>query len=261
MAAGGGAGAGSSSDRWAPFGALSGTGLAGERVVGMDRFNRDSRPASRLSEVSLTTRDEQGSSNVRKLWRGGGESALSLLCAFDIWLHVLWLYVVVLAIVCVPGIQELWSQPPPHVDNDGIANAGIANNAAALLGGHAVDAASRWSAAALAALAPPSTPAPPPYVRDMTFEVLFGLLFCGAVALATIALLALFFLREWALVLFLWKLFELGCLLLLLLSYTFTHAIPQLPPNAIATEIPLLVAIALYALYTMLMLRQLWQVP
>ena len=161
------------------------------------------------------------SANARKLWRGtGGESTLSLLCAFDIWLSVLWLYVVVLAIVCVPGIQSIWSHDY-----------------------HAP------------VISPNSTA-----IQEGTFETLFGLLFCGAMAAATIALLALFFLREWALVLFLWKLFELGCLLLLLAAYALTHALRS-QSHAYSTEIPLLVLLSIYSLYTMLMLRQLWQVP
>ena len=136
-----------------------------------------------------------------------------LLCAFDIWLSVLWLYVVVLAIVCVPGIQSIWSHDY-----------------------HAP------------VISPNSTA-----IREGTFETLFGLLFCGAMAAATIALLALFFLREWALVLFLWKLFELGCLLLLLAAYALTHALRS-QSHAYSTEIPLLVLLSIYSPYTMLML-------
>jgi hypothetical protein len=79
----------------------------------------------------------------------------------------------------------------------------------------------------------------------------------------TIALLALFFLREWALVLFLWKGFELLCLVLLLGSFAFTH-IPEfskaLLPNLDVT-LPMLVLMALYLLYTLVMLRELWKVP
>ena len=56
---------------------------------------------------------------------------------------------------------------------------------------------------------PPQRPNSPlaPFAPSVegTFEVLYGLLFCAAISVSTIALLALFFLREWALVLFLWK--------------------------------------------------------
>jgi hypothetical protein len=77
---------------------------------------------------------------------------------------------------------------------------------------------------------------------------------------ATIALLALFFMREWALVLFLWKLFELLGLLLLLLSYTLT-SLAGLRPSDETIAISLLTTVGVYVLYTLVLLRQLWQIP
>ena len=59
--------------------------------------------------------------------------------------------------------------------------------------------------------------------------MLFALLLSGCSVLVTIALLTMFFLREWALVLFLWKAFQLLGFLLLLLSYAPTRLAP--PPH------------------------------
>ncbi len=64
-----------------------------------------------------------------------------------------------------------------------------------------------------------------------------------------------------ALVLFLWKLFELLGLLLLLLSYALV-SLAGAPPLASdeTVAIPLLGTVGLYVLYTLVLLRQLWQV-
>ena len=69
-------------------------------------------------------------------------------------------------------------------------------------------------------------------------------------------------LGRWALVLFLWKIFELVGLLLLLLSYTLSDLSRGAHPLADATiGMPLIVLIATYAAYTVLLLWKLWQVP
>ncbi len=156
-----------------------------------------------------------------KQWRGsGGESMLVMLCAFDIWLSVLWLYVVVLAIVCTPGIQLIWTsdaRPAQAANESGSSSGGAALLAryapttalyappttapSDALATSAATIAASLAAAAVAAAPPPASPASPaPSPLDAaneTFIALFGLLFCGASVLVTIALLALFFMREW----------------------------------------------------------------
>ena len=178
------------------------------RAVGIGVSTGQSGGGGPDSLSLLRSSSSNHETNVVKQWRGsGGESMLVMLCAFDIWLSVLWLYVIVLAIVCTPGIQLIWTSEA---------------HSTPYKNGSSTDAAYE------------------------PFIALFGLLFCGASVLVTIALLALFFMREWALVLFLWKLFELLGLLLLLLSYTL---------------ISLLTTVGFYVLYTLVLLRQLWQIP
>ena len=264
-----------------------------------------SRPASRLSEASTRDdRDTRSALSARKLWRGGGgESSLSLLCAFDIWFSVMGLYVVVLAIICTPGITSMW-RPPSYLlgGGSGIMSAGGVTGVGGIGGGSGIGSGalassgldgrsssgggggvgalagglvSRLAVAAAAALPPPPSPPPsppqsPPYAPPYdpavaTFEQLYGLLFFAAMALSTIVLLALFFLREWALVLFLWKLFELLCLLLFLAAYAATlvggaNRGGVTRANDTLT-LPLLVVVCTYCLYTLLLLRQLWAVP
>lgn len=112
---------------------------------------------------------------------------------------------------------------------------------------------------------PPGPWTPPKPNAVANFEQVFGLLFCAGMATSTIVLLALFFLREWALVLFLWKLFELLCLLLLLASYAATQVSAERkghgPASITALTLPLLILIVIYSLYTLVLLRQLWLVP
>ena len=55
--------------------------------------------------------------------------------------------------------------------------------------------------------------------------------------------------------LFLWKVFELACLLLLLAAYAFTHLLAHAPLPDLTIEVPLLVPLASYVLYILLMLR------
>jgi len=192
------------------------------RAVGFGASTAQSGGGGPDSLSLLQSSSSNHDTNVVKQWRGsGGESMLVMLCAFDIWLSVLWLYVVVLAIVCTPGIQLIWTSEAHSTPYQN---------------GSSTDAAYE------------------------PFIALFGLLFCGASVLVTIALLALFFMREWALVLFLWKLFELLGLLLLLLSYTLT-SLAGLRPSDETIAISLLTTVGFYVLYTLVLLRQLWQIP
>ena len=285
-----------------------------DRLLSEIAISRErSRPASRLSEASAITRHD----DWRK--RADGESSLALFCAFDMWLSVLWLYVIVIAIMSTPGIQTAWASDhssiaPPPSDHSPIApppslappplllesslhlyDVHASVHAADAL--HHVPSSARPLALRVAAAAPPpppfrslgavgvglahvlqlrdglargagggsmppALPPPlPPLPADAPFAAVFGLLLCGASILVTIALLALFFLREWALVLFLWKLFELLCLALLLLAYSLTELSPHVHHANAAISVPLLSLLGSYALYTLFFLRQLWQVP
>jgi len=70
----------------------------------------------------------------------------------------------------------------------------------------------------------------------------------------------MFFLREWALVLFLWKLFQLISLLLTLVSFIVADFLPA-APNLSNVVSFIVASSSIYALYTSLLLRQLWRMP
>ena len=77
----------------------------------------------------------------------------------------------------------------------------------------------------------------------------------------THGLLALFFLRDWALVLFLWKVFEL-LMVLLQATSTLLNAASHRPEGREKVLVTFLLAFAAsYAAYTLLLLRQLWRMP
>ena len=153
------------------------------------------------------------------------DPALALLCALDAWLSVLSMFVVALStlVMLTPD----------------------AGNSTMPLSSSNVDAV----------LAPPT----PPSIHISTVpNAIFDMGLWTLASLVNVALLGLFFMRDWALVLFLWKLFHYGLLLLQLVSAILDACLSSPHRAGLIAATGLL---ALYTCYTILLLRQLWLMP
>jgi len=145
---------------------------------------------------------------------GYSQSLLAVLVSFDVWLSILWLFVIILLTSALFDVLL----PPQGKTGSGAQQ------------------------------------------QPQLFYTVFCAAVWGSSCLVSVALLAMFFLREWALVLFLWKLFQLVSLLLTLISFVVADFLPA-TPNLSNIVSFIMATSSIYALYTSLLVRQLWRMP
>ncbi|KAL1512405.1 hypothetical protein AB1Y20_005661 [Prymnesium parvum] len=182
------------------------------------------------------------------------EPPLPMLCAFDMWFSVLWLYTALLMLLSSPGFEAIW----PRRGNESAAEAAPPPCPP-------LDDGARASMALASFQARPASLSlqrgPPSPTRRAPRQAIFACVYASTSCVVSIALLALFFLREWGLPLFLWKLFTLLLLLVCFLGAAIAFACDARPIINASLELPVMVFVCLYLLYTLVMLRFLCQVP